>query len=193
MSEDKENKRFDDVPRSKSWGEIADTLNRATETFVRIVGGIFMLIGIAVAIPVIQECWKLYENPVKVSTLAAKIEMASGLNKALNDWIARTAHESKYWRPISEEAKKQLLEKEREDRPAALDFTFFFTWGLVLCLLALIARIGLWALGEGGKLALGGRAEQKFAKAIAHEIALAIGYRMQVDYESRRETDGQKN
>ena len=114
--------------------------------FVRALGVVIMLVGLWMGVKLANECWDLYRNPQKISEFANIVDKESGLNRFAENL------------PIQNQAASKV------------NVSYFVAWVIAIMLLFLIGRICLWAIAEGGKLALYNADTERIAKAMVKQI-----------------------
>ena len=117
---------------------------------IRIGGVVILLIGLWTAIKVVNEGWELYRDPGKIEAKAKEVEKATRINAFIQKTLANRG--------------------ENIDAKDSPNISYFTTWILVLILLLIIARIGIWAIVAGGKLVVYNGDTEKVARAMIKQI-----------------------
>lgn len=139
------------------------------ETIVRLVGAVIMIVGVVVALQVLRHAWDLFNDHASVVAFGEKIEKASNLNNAFNTLLGESLAEFRLHA-------RQVFDPNNANnqQPAARfepwNLSYFVAWFVKILLLLLIARIGFWAMSEGGKLALVSLGERTLAKNMTREL-----------------------
>lgn len=126
------------------------------EYFIRALGVAILLAGLLMCLKVATTAKDLYDDRSAVTKFAQEIEEASRLNKTFEI--------------IVQKMRRMGADPGEKREETGCDLCYFLSWLLLLLILGIIARIGLAAMAEGGKLALAGMLERKFAKSLAREI-----------------------
>ena len=103
-------------------------IGAATGVFVRLVGIILLIVGLWVAVNVVVEAWRLYQDPARIERIAERIQAV----------------------PVGGEDASGAAADSIDARLA-----YLLAWPLALALLLLLGRLAFWALAHGGALALG--------------------------------------
>lgn len=148
--------------------------NKVMAIFVRSVGMVLLLAGLALAILVMMEAWSLYKYPERIEVYARAVEKGSNIDQALapRSKSARARLLQGGLNPLSEgdsQSGTPPAESASEAASANLRLSYFFAWFIVFILIMLIARIALSAVSTGGKLALYDTEVKKFARALVEE------------------------
>lgn len=142
---------------------------------IRIVGVCVLLVGLAMAVQVARTAWGLLDDHALIIQFADRIEAAAHVNanvapmmqmtKNLNDRLVQT--------PGGPVIAPQGAAPSPGVPfvPGTMNAAYFAAWVVVLMLLALLARISLWTMAEGGKLALYSSTEERALRLAARQKA----------------------
>lgn len=148
--------------------------------FVRGVGVVLLLIGLWVAIKVINEAWALYQEPHNIERLAQAIEQGSNLDKALAPITSRPAPRSSSSQDTSGTNPFATDDRDTSLYPV-VDETFrlsyFLAWFIVFLIFLLIGRLAMAAIKTGGELALYDTEVRLFARTLLKEAKKTQGKR----------------
>lgn len=131
---------------------ISDAISAGLMMIVRAFGFILLLIGLWLAFSVMSEAWGLYENPVKIEELAAKIEQGSRIDQNLNSMTSDSEESS-----------------ATNNTSSGVRVSYFFAWIIAVIMLLLIGRISLMAIKVGGELVLYDVQIKRFARELLKE------------------------
>ncbi len=139
---------------------------------IRCLGVLVLIFGLWAAYRVMQEAWYLYDNPKHVTTLAQTIATDSEIDQFSNS-LAKMMDEA-YANTMSNlptQPGKEPIKPTAKIVP--VKFSYFVSWGIIIILLFLLAKIGYWAIVAGGKLAMHNEDQKEFiAEIIAKIIAI---------------------
>ncbi len=151
------------------------TQSRATNVmsiFVRLVGVVLLVAGLAVAILVLMEAWSLYKYPERIEAFARAVERGSNIDRA----ISPPRRESAPAALASDEPSSGGASTGLQAAPAPpaseqynISLSYFFAWFIAIMLILLITRIAMSAIATGGKLALYDTEVKRFARALIEE------------------------
>jgi hypothetical protein len=149
---------------------------------IRLVGLGVMLIGLIGAFYVASRAWNLLENPERIAKYSEEVEKQSHLNAFIGrmnsvfDFIEQA--ESALPAAEPEKDNKKTQDPSRPASPTlestTLNASYFAAWGIVILLLALIARICFWAIREGGTLALYSVDSERQLRIVMRELVNEI-------------------
>ena len=108
--------------------------------FVRLLGTALLIFGLIVAVLVVLEAWKLYQEPERIERFAFAVEQGSNLDKILLFDTATTAAEE-----------GTAPSRTRDDN---LRLSYFAAWFIVLALMLVLCILAMSAVSTGGQLAL---------------------------------------
>ena len=121
---------------------------------VRLIGITVMIFGLYISGKVAFEAWNLYDKPESIQKWQKIVEKETQMDAALNSKMDAALQQNN--KPVN----KKIIK-----------FSYFVSWFIVVLMLLIISRIGLWTLREGAKLALFNNIDtQQFARAIVEEI-----------------------
>lgn len=90
--------------------------------------------GIVLVALVILEIWQLYHAPASLAGFAAQVESASGVDRALSDFVGDPSQSA--------------------SGDSRLHLSYYLSWVLVLLLLSLLTRLAFGCIREGGRILL---------------------------------------
>jgi hypothetical protein len=170
---------MDEIPSSES-----TTGSGMTVGAIRLIGLGVLLAGLYSAAQVGVKAWELLENTDQVTRLSESIEKQSHLNafvgemQGLMNLIKKSRDSaqllSDVGHPSAPIPSSTATQNQVAGNPPLFNASYFSAWGIVLVLLALIAKISLWAVREGGKLALYSVNSDKQLKGILRELIAEV-------------------
>lgn len=110
-------------------------MRRVLETLVRLAGAVVLGCGLTLGALVLSEAWYLYRAPGRIAAFAAEVEVASGVDRALNSVLGGQVD------PGS---------------GAQYSLSYYFSWVLSLLLLSLLTRMAFGCIREGAHILLAG-------------------------------------
>ncbi|HJP37325.1 MAG TPA: hypothetical protein QF901_15220 [Gammaproteobacteria bacterium] len=161
--------QFDDVDQENNW---LDNVTQLTQTIVRAVGFILMLVGLWIGLKVINEAWSLYQQPQNIERLARAIEKGSNLDKALSS-NQRPAATNDLGTLEDETSERRSSSSQAREVNEALGFrlSYFVAWVIAILLLMLVGRLAIAAIKTGGELALYDLQIKRLAKYLARQVS----------------------
>lgn len=151
-------------------------LASASAVLLRFVGVAILLAGLYSGFLVVQKVWTLFDEHEGIARFAERIEEHSNLNEFVGRMTAvmsliqeagRTAREQPKGEP---EGKARGAAQAEPRESGQFNASYFAGWALSIILLFLIARISLWAVTAGGKLALYSVDQEVQLKLILREL-----------------------
>lgn len=132
---------------------------------VRLLGLVFLVIGIGAAVMILREAWALYQEPAHIERFAAAIERGSNLDKifALDERAAGAAE--------GEAAGAADATKGG----AHLRLSYFAGWFLVLLLMLVGSIVAISAVSAGGRLVLYDTDIRQLSRAVIKEVRRSRG------------------
>ena len=151
-------------------------------TVIRFIGVGIVLFGLVLGLQVIQVAWDLFDDQKIVVTLSEKINEQSNLDKVLPSIIefknfqrelTKNAH-SAVLGETNPKFQDTEIQKESAVKEEAQNFraSYFAAWIITLMLLALIAKISIWAMTAGGKMALYGVEQHRELKKLFERVVI---------------------
>ena len=162
----------------------SETRGGMTVGAIRLIGLGVLLAGLYSAAQVGIKAWELLENTDQVTRLSESIEKQSHLNtfvgemRGLMDLIKKTRESGQLLSDVGQGTTPKTYGSATPNQvsndPPLFNASYFSAWGIVLVLLALIAKISLWAVREGGKLALYSVNSDQQLKGILRELITEV-------------------
>lgn len=154
-----------------------------------------MIVGLITAFHVVKKAWVLLEDPASIAEFAAEIERQTHINLA----ISRMPSMKEMLNPMQGaspaiitlppglklpngqqiEGMLPPVDSNQAGSPSkeagarkevSLNAAYFAAWALQLMVLGLIARIALWAVSEGGRLAISRTDQEQMLQRIFREL-----------------------
>ena len=129
---------------------------------VRLLGLVFLVIGIVAAVMILREAWALYQEPARIERFAAAIERGSNLDKI----FALPADERGGASSEDEAAGAAGAPGSR----AHLRLSYFASWFLVLLLMLVGSIVAISAVSAGGRLVLYDTDIRRLSRAVMREV-----------------------
>ena len=129
---------------------------------VRLLGLLFLVIGIGAAVIILREAWTLYQEPVRIERFAAAIERGSNLDKIFSlpaDDVAKADAEG--------EATGETAAPAPDTQ---LRLSYFAGWFLVLLLMLVASVVAIAAVSAGGRLVLYDTDIRQLSRAVVKEV-----------------------
>ncbi len=123
-----------------------ETAEGVLRIIVRSVGVALVIAGSWVAYTMVDEAWDLYRDPGRVERFAVAVEQGSNVDSTLGSATAPG--------------------KDSKFRPS-----YFLAWVIALILLLTVARIAIWTIATGGRMALYGTPVRALARDLSREMA----------------------
>ncbi|MFN8390074.1 MAG: hypothetical protein U0136_07265 [Bdellovibrionota bacterium] len=148
-------------------------------TFIRLLGVCVLVLGLYSAWRVVERAWLLMEKPDAIATFSNEIEKQTHLNafvgqmKIVVDFVNRAKNALPAVSepaPPPQKPSAGSTPSEVDVVAAPLNASYFSAWIIYIVLLGLIARISLWAVGEGARLAVYQGEGNAQLKAVLQEL-----------------------
>lgn len=156
-----------------------ETNQDPTSVFVRWLGVAVLCLGLYGAVRVALRAWSLLDDPSEVGVFAEKIEKQGHLNAFVahfDSLLEAINHERELRGEIapgsSSQQRKTIGNSNGAERSESetMNAAYFAAWGIIVLILALVAKISVWLIGVGGKLALGWNNSERRLKRIIEEL-----------------------
>jgi hypothetical protein len=153
--------QFQDEREDDHWLERG---TRIGQLLVRAAGFVLLLVGLWIALAVINEAWSLYRDPQRIESFAAAIERGSNLDQTLATASAGNAQTG-----AVEAAAEGSAHATGATAAPSFRLSYFVAWVIVILLLLLIGRLAIAAVHTGGQLVLYDRHIKRFARELLRE------------------------
>lgn len=137
-------------------------LQHGLAILVRLLGLIFLVIGIGAAVMILREAWSLYQEPAGIERFALAIERGSNLDKI----FALPAEEG----GASAGEAEAAAAAETGGSGSSLRLSYFAAWFLVLLLMLVGSIVAISAVSAGGRLVLYDTDIRQLSRAVVKEV-----------------------
>ena len=168
---------------------------------IRVAGLGILLFGLSIGLKVVEAGWELFDNQSRVLKIASELETHSGINGITQALLVQylTVQKSPIQQPLPPEAQQlnfvpsgaipqepntsaplasSTTTKELAAAISKLNVSYLIAWYIVFLLILVISRVSLWAVSEGGKLAVNKNSELLETKNLLRELADLMQRRM---------------
>lgn len=133
----------------------------ALAILVRLLGLVFLVIGIGAAVMILREAWGLYQQPAQIERFALAIERGSNLDKIFALPVQERAAAGEEATPAAADA---------TGAPQSFRLSYFAAWFLVLLLMLVGSIVAISAVSAGGRLVLYDTDVRQLSRAVIREL-----------------------
>jgi hypothetical protein len=149
------------------------TLQQLLAILVRLLGLVFLVVGIGAGVVILNEAWMLYKEPARIERFALAIERGSNLDKIFALSATETTKSGDQGDPADDSGLSSDTSGTAES--TNLRLSYFAGWFLVLLLMLVASITAISAVSAGGRLVLYDTDVRQLSRAVIKELRRSKG------------------